>query len=72
MVRQGAQLTPGMPLMKLADLSKVWIVVEVPEAQAPPSCIPIPKRKAPKRAWMLLRLGLNQRMVVSFLDQIGC
>ncbi len=34
MVRQGAQVTPGMPLMKLADLSKVWIVVEVPEAQA--------------------------------------
>lgn len=34
MVRQGAQVTPGMPLMKLADLSKVWILVEVPEAQA--------------------------------------
>ncbi len=33
-VRQGAQVTPGMPLMKLADLSKVWIMVEVPEAQA--------------------------------------
>lgn len=34
MVRQGAQVTPGMPLMKLADLSRVWILVEVPEAQA--------------------------------------
>jgi len=34
MVREGAQITPGMPLMKLADLSKVWIQVEVPEAQA--------------------------------------
>lgn len=34
MVREGAQVTPGMPLMKLADLSKVWIVVEVPESQA--------------------------------------
>jgi Cu(I)/Ag(I) efflux system membrane fusion protein len=34
MVREGAQVTPGMPLMKLADLSKVWIMVEVPEAQA--------------------------------------
>lgn len=34
MVRQGAQVTPGMPLLKLADLSKVWILVEVPEAQA--------------------------------------
>ena len=34
MVRQGAQVTPGMPLMKLANLSRVWILVEVPEAQA--------------------------------------
>lgn len=34
MVRQGAQVTPGMPLMKLADLSRVWILVEVPETQA--------------------------------------
>ncbi|MGQ0698786.1 MAG: efflux RND transporter periplasmic adaptor subunit [Panacagrimonas sp.] len=34
MVREGAQISPGMPLMKLADLSQVWIVVEVPEAQA--------------------------------------
>ncbi len=34
MVRQGAQVTPGMPLMKLTDLSRVWILIEVPEAQA--------------------------------------
>nr|ART35491.1 A375 [uncultured bacterium] len=34
MVREGAQLTPGMPLMKLADLSRVWVIVEVPESQA--------------------------------------
>ncbi len=34
LVSEGAQVTPGMPLMKLADLSKVWILVEVPEAQA--------------------------------------
>lgn len=33
-VREGAQVTPGTPLMKLADLSKVWVIVEVPEAQA--------------------------------------
>lgn len=34
LVRQGGQVTPGMPLMKLADLSKVWVMVEVPEVQA--------------------------------------
>lgn len=34
MVREGAQVTPGMPLMKLADLSSVWILAEVPESQA--------------------------------------
>lgn len=34
MVRQGAQLAPGMALMKLADLSSVWLIVEVPEALA--------------------------------------
>jgi membrane fusion protein, copper/silver efflux system len=33
-VREGAQVTPGMPLMMLADLSQVWILVAVPEAQA--------------------------------------
>lgn len=34
MAREGAQLAPGMPLMKLADLSKVWLLVEIPEVQA--------------------------------------
>lgn len=34
MVREGAQLSPGMPLMKLADLSQVWLLVEIPEMQA--------------------------------------
>lgn len=34
LVREGAQVTPGMPLMNLADLSQVWIIVEIPEAQA--------------------------------------
>ncbi|MDB5969383.1 MAG: hypothetical protein JWQ90_1833 [Hydrocarboniphaga sp.] len=34
LVREGMQVTPGMPLMKLADLSKIWIVVEIPEVQA--------------------------------------
>jgi len=34
MVREGAQLSPGMPLMKLADLSQVWLMVEIPEVQA--------------------------------------
>lgn len=34
MAREGAQVAPGMPLMKLADLSEVWLLVEIPEAQA--------------------------------------
>lgn len=34
MVREGAELTPGMALMTLADLSRVWVLVEIPEAQA--------------------------------------
>ncbi len=34
LAREGAQLTPGMPLMKIADLSQVWLNVEIPEAQA--------------------------------------
>ncbi|WP_420466702.1 efflux RND transporter periplasmic adaptor subunit [Panacagrimonas sp.] len=34
MLREGAQISPGMPLMRIADLSQVWIVVDVPEAQA--------------------------------------
>lgn len=33
-VREGQQVTPGMPLMRVADLSTVWIVIEVPEAQS--------------------------------------
>lgn len=33
-VRQGAQVTPGQPLMTLADLSSVWVQVEVPETQS--------------------------------------
>ncbi len=32
--REGAQVSPGMSLFKLADLSSVWITAEVPEAQA--------------------------------------
>jgi len=34
MAREGSQLAPGMPLMKLADLSQVWLIVEIPEVQA--------------------------------------
>lgn len=34
MAREGAQLSPGMPLMKIADLSQVWVLAEVPEAAA--------------------------------------
>jgi Cu(I)/Ag(I) efflux system membrane fusion protein len=34
LVSEGAQVTPGMPLMRLADLSRVWVLVEVPETQA--------------------------------------
>ncbi|MGH8445775.1 MAG: efflux RND transporter periplasmic adaptor subunit, partial [Solimonas sp.] len=34
LLREGAQLAPGTPLMKIADLSRVWISIEVPEAQA--------------------------------------
>ena len=34
MAREGAQLSPGMPLMKIADLSQVWLNVEIPESQA--------------------------------------
>ncbi|MGH8443175.1 MAG: efflux RND transporter periplasmic adaptor subunit [Nevskiaceae bacterium] len=33
-VREGAQLSPGMSLYTLADLSRVWVIAEVPEAQA--------------------------------------
>ena len=33
-VRQGQQVMPGTPLMRITDLSRVWITIEVPEAQA--------------------------------------
>jgi Cu(I)/Ag(I) efflux system membrane fusion protein len=33
-VREGAAVTPGMTLFRIAGLEKVWAVVEVPEAQA--------------------------------------
>jgi len=33
-VREGAMVQPGMAAFTLTDLSSVWIVVEVPEAQA--------------------------------------
>jgi membrane fusion protein, copper/silver efflux system len=31
-VREGQQVGPGMPLMRIADLSRVWITVEIPES----------------------------------------
>jgi Cu(I)/Ag(I) efflux system membrane fusion protein len=33
-VREGQQVAPAMPLMRIADLSRVWITVELPESQA--------------------------------------
>ena len=33
-VREGAAVTPGMTLFRIAGLEKVWAVAEVPEAQA--------------------------------------
>ncbi len=33
LVRQGAALTAGMPIVNLADLSRVWVLAEVPETQ---------------------------------------
>jgi Cu(I)/Ag(I) efflux system membrane fusion protein len=32
-VREGAQVSPGMPLMRVADLSRIWVEVQVPERQ---------------------------------------
>lgn len=32
--REGEQVAPGQPLMRIADLSRVWIVAAVPESQA--------------------------------------
>jgi Cu(I)/Ag(I) efflux system membrane fusion protein len=31
-VREGQKVMPGMPLVRIADLSRVWIAVEVPES----------------------------------------
>lgn len=31
---EGRQIAPGMPLARIADLSRVWMIAEVPEAQA--------------------------------------
>lgn len=33
-VREGMTVTPGMTLFRLADLARVWVIAEVPEAQA--------------------------------------
>jgi Cu(I)/Ag(I) efflux system membrane fusion protein len=33
-VREGQQTASGMPLMRVADLSGVWILIDIPEAQA--------------------------------------
>jgi Cu(I)/Ag(I) efflux system membrane fusion protein len=33
-VREGQKVMPGMPLMRIADLSRVWITVEIPESLA--------------------------------------
>jgi Cu(I)/Ag(I) efflux system membrane fusion protein len=31
-VREGSRIDPGVPLLRIADLSRVWISVEIPEA----------------------------------------
>lgn len=33
-VREGSQVAPGMPIARIAELGRVWILVDVPEAQA--------------------------------------
>jgi membrane fusion protein, copper/silver efflux system len=33
-VHEGRQIAPGMPLARIADLSHIWVLVDVPEAQA--------------------------------------
>jgi Cu(I)/Ag(I) efflux system membrane fusion protein len=33
-VREGQQTASGMPLMRVADLSRIWILIDIPEAQA--------------------------------------
>ena len=32
-VREGSQIMPGTPLVRIADLSRIWISVEIPEPQ---------------------------------------
>jgi membrane fusion protein, copper/silver efflux system len=33
-VHEGRQIAPGMPLARIADLSRIWVLVDVPEVQA--------------------------------------
>lgn len=33
-VREGSQVTPGMPVARIAALDRVWVLVDVPEAQS--------------------------------------
>ena len=33
-VREGQKVMPGMPLMRIADLTRVWVTVEIPESLA--------------------------------------
>ena len=33
-VREGSQVAPGMTLFRLVDLARVWVIAEIPEAQA--------------------------------------
>jgi Cu(I)/Ag(I) efflux system membrane fusion protein len=33
-VREGQKVMPGMPIMRIADLSRVWVTVDVPESLA--------------------------------------
>lgn len=47
MAREGAQLGPGMPLMEIADLSTVWILVDIPEAQSAGLAV-----NQPAEAWL--------------------
>lgn len=32
-LREGGQVTPGTAILQLADLSKVWVVIEIPETE---------------------------------------
>lgn len=32
-VREGSQILPGTPLVRIADLARIWISVEIPESQ---------------------------------------